>query len=161
MVVCDNIIVTLDAGAGADTYLWSTGAVTQTINVDTSGIGQGIKTVSVVTTLDGCQSRDTIILTFINCTGIEDDLINSSLRAEVFPNPNDGAFTISVHGIKGLKFQITLSDISGKVIHEDVIIANQSITNKEFNLKLPVGVYLLKLENESTLVRKTIVIKSQ
>lgn len=32
-LVCDGDIITLDAGAGFDSYVWSTGATTQTINV--------------------------------------------------------------------------------------------------------------------------------
>jgi len=51
---------TLDAGAGYSTYLWSTGASTQTINVSSSG--------TYWVTVDngsGCTGSDTITLSFI------------------------------------------------------------------------------------------------
>lgn len=35
--ICDGNTVTLDAGAGANTYLWNTGATTQTIDITTAG----------------------------------------------------------------------------------------------------------------------------
>ncbi len=49
--------ITLDAGPGASNYLWSTGATTQSIFVNTSG------TYWVRKTQNGCQKRDTAHIT--------------------------------------------------------------------------------------------------
>lgn len=53
---CSNTNVTLDAGAGFSSYLWSTGSTNQTINVNQ----QGIYTVSVSGGPSGCAGTDTI-----------------------------------------------------------------------------------------------------
>ncbi len=52
---CEGSVITLDAGAGYTTYAWSTGELTQTIDVDASGT----YTVTVVDA-NGCTSSDDI-----------------------------------------------------------------------------------------------------
>ncbi|MCU7616801.1 T9SS type B sorting domain-containing protein [Chryseobacterium sp. PBS4-4] len=56
---CRGKIVTLDAGAGFVSYLWSTGATTQTITVSTPGT-YWVK----VTNSFGCENTDSIQLTY-------------------------------------------------------------------------------------------------
>ncbi|MFQ3579877.1 MAG: T9SS type A sorting domain-containing protein, partial [Bacteroidales bacterium] len=57
--VCAKTVKTLDAGAGF-TYTWSTGAKTQTIQVDTTG------TYSVsITDANGCKNSDDITFTYL------------------------------------------------------------------------------------------------
>lgn len=56
--VCAGTPVLLDAGNAGATYLWSTGATTQTISTSTAG------TYSVtVTNASGCIARDTVVVT--------------------------------------------------------------------------------------------------
>lgn len=62
--LCDGTILTLDAGnPNADAYLWSTGATSQQIQVNTTGTY-----IAEVTNTDGgalqCKDSDTIIVTF-------------------------------------------------------------------------------------------------
>jgi gliding motility-associated-like protein len=57
--LCSNQIVLPDAGI-ADSYMWSTGATTQTINVATSG------TYWVKTSNGNCFTSDTINISFFN-----------------------------------------------------------------------------------------------
>lgn len=56
--VCDGTPVVLDAGNAGSTYLWSTGATTQTIT--TTAAGQYVVT---VTNTSGCSSKDTLVVT--------------------------------------------------------------------------------------------------
>jgi gliding motility-associated-like protein len=53
-VVCVNDSLLLDAGAGKDSYEWSTGETTQSIYVNEPGIYW------VLTVKDGCESTDTV-----------------------------------------------------------------------------------------------------
>ncbi|PWT99543.1 MAG: hypothetical protein C5B52_10480 [Bacteroidetes bacterium] len=55
--ICSGSSVTLDAGNPGATYLWSTGATTQTISVNTAG------TYSVTVTKGGCSASDAIDIT--------------------------------------------------------------------------------------------------
>jgi hypothetical protein len=56
--ICTGTITTLDAGNVGATYLWNTGATTQTIDVSTAGVY-----IVMVTNAAGCDSRDTIEVT--------------------------------------------------------------------------------------------------
>ncbi|MDX1408799.1 MAG: hypothetical protein R3330_11715, partial [Saprospiraceae bacterium] len=53
---CPQLSITLDAGAGFDGYMWSTGATGQTITVDTPGI------YGVTVTLAGCVGEDSKVV---------------------------------------------------------------------------------------------------
>ncbi len=54
--ICDGSVLTLDAGQ-ASTYLWSTGATTQTIQVSSTGIYS-----VVITNAAGCDATDAIVV---------------------------------------------------------------------------------------------------
>jgi hypothetical protein len=55
----------LDAGAGYDSYLWSNDSTTQTILVDSTGIGLGYTTYFVTVTDNECQAVDSITVTYV------------------------------------------------------------------------------------------------
>ncbi len=60
ITICEGAATVLNAGNTGSTYLWSTGATTQTISISTSG------TYSVtVTNSSGCSSTDQIVVTTI------------------------------------------------------------------------------------------------
>ena len=71
LVVCIYNTATLDAGE-FESYLWSTGETTRTIEVDSTGIGMAsAEFIVTVTNESGCMESDSIIVTFDPCTGIE------------------------------------------------------------------------------------------
>lgn len=57
--LCDSGIVTLDAGAGFAAYLWSDGSFAQTLDVNQTGL-YGV----TVTNINGCETSDSILITF-------------------------------------------------------------------------------------------------
>ncbi|MCB9230265.1 MAG: right-handed parallel beta-helix repeat-containing protein [Bacteroidia bacterium] len=58
-VVCNGQSVTMNAGNPGHTYLWSTGATTQSISVNTPGI----YIVEVTNPTSGCKGYDTLVVT--------------------------------------------------------------------------------------------------
>ncbi len=145
---CGHLSVTLDAGDGFASYLWSDGATEQVHAIDSMLYGLGTATVWVdVTDIGGMVRRDSVQVTFLDCTSIFE--FTSGMRVSVFPNPNHGAFTIRTEELKS-SLQITVSDMTGKVIRKQELKA-ESGSAKEVSIDLtgyPRGQYILRLASE-------------
>jgi PKD repeat protein len=102
---CDEM-GTLDAGAGMDSYLWSTSETTQTIDVAVNG------DYWVVVTLNGCEDSDTINFTSIDCSGV---LEFNGQKVMVYPNPT--ADFVIIENIP-LDAKLSLFDLNGNFIKE-------------------------------------------
>ena len=153
--VCGNAIVSLDAGSGANTYLWSTGAQTQTINVDSSGVGYGNKIITVITTKDSCASYDTVSITFIDCTGIED--LGQQQYIRVFPNPGKGDFSIELpigitHGT------VELRDFSGRLVYKEDFHSTSKSGLINLKTGLLAGVYILSVNIQNRTYNEKVII---
>ena len=154
--VCGNAIVSLDAGSGANTYLWSTGAQTQTINVDSSGVGYGNKIITVITTKDSCASYDTVSITFIDCTGIED--LGQQQYIRVFPNPGKGDFSIELpigitHGT------VELRDFSGRLVYKEDFHSTSKSGLINLKTGLLAGVYILSINIHNHIYKEKLIIQ--
>jgi hypothetical protein len=161
MTVCANWTVTLDAGnpAAGTTYLWSTGETTQTIVVDTTGVGYSSKTVWVeVTSNESCSETDEISIQFDDCTGIQE--VSDSWSVEVFPNPSNGIFNIELRTNYEKPVQMRIFNAIGIEVYakNDMLVnqANSTTVNLE---KYSEAVYYLNLSGENINIIKKIVIQ--
>jgi len=159
MTVCANWTVTLDAGNTGSTYLWSTGETTQTIVVDTTGIGIGVGTFSVeVTSPETCSNTDEISIQFDDCTGIQEVTDNWSVDA--FPNPSSGMFNIEIRSNYEKPVRMSIFNAIGiKVYNQDNILINQMNTISVDLENYTEGVYYLNLNGEGINIIKKIVIQ--
>jgi hypothetical protein len=158
-VLCYYHEIVLDAGNPGSTYLWSTGEDSQAITVDSTGMVAGLKTVSVdVTSADGCMSSDTIYVSFIECLSIDENAISEELQ--VYPNPGDGRFAITLDSDKAIKGTLILTSTSGKVVYQkkDILLVPGSHQNVNLQM-LPDGVYTLHFISENKLYQKRLIIK--
>ncbi|MBC8342439.1 MAG: T9SS type A sorting domain-containing protein [Bacteroidetes bacterium] len=144
--LCHTQQLTLDAGAGMDSYLWSTGDTTQTIVVDSTGFG-GIgnsKDFSVTVTQQSCTNTDTITIALINCTGIPENL--KSFGINIYPNPSTGKINFDIPA--GLnKLEITIYNTVGQKVYAEQI-TSQTKTLKTIDLsEVPKGIYFVGLKS--------------
>lgn len=139
--------ITLDAGAGNDSYAWSTGNTNRKITVDSAGIGFNTRNFSVLVTKEGCTGGDTIRITFIKSQSIEYQLHDFSLK--IFPNPASTLLNIMIEGFDN-RTVILLNNMQGNGIYRSVIEHSQGKVMKQIDVSgLPAGIYLLKIYNES------------
>ena len=111
-MVCAQTVVTLNAGTGFTSVQWSTGATSNSISVDSSGVGFGSKTITVnVTNTAGCVGRDTVVVTFDNCSGIANSH-EPAFGVYFYPNPFNGNF----HILTERPLDYFIYDISGRLV---------------------------------------------
>jgi subtilisin family serine protease len=157
---CIGNYVSLDAGNEGAAYLWSTGETTQTINVDTTGMDEtNTRTITVmVTDINGCSSEDEIMVSFLDCSGISENNVLTAM--EIFPNPNNGMFTIQLNAIESQEAQIELINLRGEVVFKDQLqLIKGSNTKKIQANHLSDQLYYLRIVSEKGIATKKVVIK--
>jgi hypothetical protein len=124
--LCGGSQVTLDAGSGFSTYLWSDGSSGQTLNVNAGG------TYSVTVTLGGtCVGTDDIVITtepFVSlgpdvtgCTGTDVTLDPGSGYITYLWSNGLTSQTINVNA--GGVYTITVTDINGCLNSDEILVA--------------------------------------
>jgi gingipain R len=141
-IIAEEGEIFLDATiAGNNTYTWNPGGVTgPSIMIDSTNSIKGLKKIGVtVTSEKGCSATKEIQLHFNNS--------NFSDSYSIYPNPNNGVFTLEP--VKGFAMldQMTLFDGEGKVVWRNQ--GNLSIIgNLEISVgSIPSGTYYLVTEN--------------
>jgi len=143
---CASDTYVADAGPGFSNYEWNTGDNSQSIYIDSLGIGLNNPTNFSVTVTDvnGCTASDNITITFDVCSKV--NTIVSADELSVYPNPSNGI--INIQNIKESNFSLINS--FGQTVYTGIS------SDKSFNISnLPNGIYFLKIEG-ITKVRKII-----
>jgi len=155
--ICKNKTITLDAGTGETSYQWSNGKSTETIVVDsTFANASGIATVwAEAINSNGCVSlKDTIVIHFVSCTGINE--YNNNASIEMYPNPSTGMTSIAVNGLSN-NAELTIYTLEGQLILSKNV-TNNSITTLDLT-NLSKGIYLVKLYNQETNIMSKLIIQ--
>jgi hypothetical protein len=146
IIACADASVFLTPGTFTG-YTWSTGAHSPSINVDTLTRGMGTFQFTVtVSNSNNCINRDTILITFDNCSGIQ-SVENDQVL--VYPNPSSEQFTL----LTDKKLDIELYDIKGQLIKSARV--NEGSFN--FGEEFPAGSYLLSLQRGQERVYKLLI----
>ncbi|MBV6439443.1 MAG: hypothetical protein EPGJADBJ_01083 [Saprospiraceae bacterium] len=127
-------VAVLNATGPGLTYLWSTGANTPTITVNSMG------TYSVtVTNGSGCTATDAVVVTIIVSTA---DL-DSKYKLTVSPNPTQGTLNIRCEG--SITTQVQIFDNLGRLVLEDNSFVPDGASRTLLLDKLPSGTFHLKI----------------
>jgi hypothetical protein len=157
--ICADKFIILDPKVtDGVSYLWHpSGATTPTLHVDSAGYGLGQKSFSVdVTNSNNCTGTGTIKITFKDCTGIG-SLKDITFR--MYPNPNNGQFTIELNSAGKEMLNIDIINISGATVYSMKDVEVSGFVSQKMNLgNLGDGTYLVRLSigNESTLTKLVI-----
>jgi hypothetical protein len=147
--VAASATVSLNAGAGYTSYLWSTGANSQIISVDSSGTGLGTKTVwARVTDNLGCKGADTIRISFVNNPGIME--LNKPGITSIYPNPTTGQLTLQHSGDQPKNLKVSVYTPDGRCIREELLHSSPSGVFLLDLSDLPDALYLVRVFNDDS-----------
>ncbi len=134
-IVSNTSAFTLNAGTGINTYLWSTGDVSPSISITSSG------TYCVtVTSAENCSNSDCILVDITTQVG-ESPIENS---VSVFPNPTIGKCTVSLPS-SSTSVNFELIDMRGAVVNR----FEGSQTTEIDMTSFPKGIYWLKIKADT------------
>jgi hypothetical protein len=143
--------ITLDAGSGGATYLWSDGSTNQTLLVTTTGT----YTVTVTNAM-GCSASDNILVTIL--VGINDFGVNSSFV--VAPNPAKDFIQITLNNFTAADYQLTLLNNLGQTVLADNVSVNTSQMQHTMQLAgLQRGVYYVQVKSSAGIARHRILLQ--
>ncbi len=76
---------------------------------------------------------------------------------QLYPNPNNGKFLINTARVNSKKIEITVTDIFGKKIIDNVYDSESNEFKKEFDIsELPAGVYFVCVQKGNEIINKKI-----
>ncbi len=106
----------------------------------------------------GCTDSAQRTITVTNCTGVEEGLV--AVSAQVFPNPNNGDFTLSIDLNTTQNVSLTMSNALGQVIYQ----SEQKLAegNSKLNLSIKdqqAGIYFMQVKTDKGLTVKRIILE--
>jgi hypothetical protein len=147
--------------SGADAYLWTPGNfTTPDIIADLSTVGTPgsywfrVKASNSV----NCDARDSVLIHFKDCLGIED--LGPAFTSEIYPIPNKGIFTLTIRTKTEEKIGIRLLNSLNIPVYEEMnwIVYGKVLRTFDFT-DLPSGVYFLELQRKEGKILNKILIQ--
>ena len=157
-VICQNAGTVLSVNPGFQTYNWSTGDTTSSISVTGASIGAGNSMTFTITVTDnnGCEASDSVLVTVIDCSGIEMQAVQSGIR--IVPNPSTGEFILEVRGIEG-EAVLSIYSMTGETIYEKTL---HLLSESQIRMNTGItesGIYLLRLITEKRVYTEMLIMK--
>lgn len=158
-IVCQNGTFTLNAENPGSTYLWSTGATTQIIEINPADFPPGNQTFSVeVTNENMCSKSDSRIVEIRDCSAIDE--LGENKVLEIYPNPSKGKFTLAYYSESLQSGKIRIIDVRGNIVLEQTFTSNQSEFSTNIDLAgQPEGIYLVEINDGKQQVSKKLLIR--
>jgi hypothetical protein len=131
-VICAGESANLTA-TGATSYTWNTTATTSVIAVSPS-----VTTTYTVIGMTGvCSNSLTITQNVNTCVGVQ-NLTNNDLNIIIYPNPNNGVFTIELNTTT----QVIITNVLGDVLSNSTLTAGKQTLDIQNKAN---GIYFVKL----------------
>jgi hypothetical protein len=157
--ICEQDSVVLNA-TGGNSYEWqpATGLSCDDCQSPTASPANTTEYTLIASNQEGCKDKDAVLVEVEDCNS---GLANQASQEgfQVYPNPNDGTFTISIAEQAARTVGLRLQTLKGRTLHRFTLIPDQSTFEKEINLSnISSGIYNLQLITEHKVLNKKITI---
>ncbi len=133
------------------------GQGTNAITLNWLSEGQGSVKIVATNQFQCSDSAQLNLNIFTNRTGIEN--IKNLSEVEIFPNPNNGQFTIQINSITKSEAIFSICNLIGQEVWTEKLLTVTGKQKIDIDSKLNTGIYLLKIKSDNEQVIKTLVIK--
>jgi hypothetical protein len=124
-------------------------------NPSGAGVGQTVVTYTYVDPL-GCSGTATLTITVSACTGIQEAAFVNHVN--VYPNPNDGVFTIETSIEQNTSLNIVMTNMLGEVVKTIDNTDFQGEYKKQVDIsEMPAGIYFVMVKAGTEMQVKRIV----
>jgi hypothetical protein len=89
--------------------------------------------------------------------GVEEETLNNTFQ--VYPNPNNGSFSLKMTNLKGKNAQISVLDLNGRLLYQQNVLLNNTSLESSVELNIANGMYLLLLQTEENSYQRKLVIE--
>ncbi|MEM6964665.1 MAG: PKD domain-containing protein, partial [Bacteroidota bacterium] len=139
------------------TYLWEFGDGETSDEEEPTHMYDGSGTYTVTLTVTNDCGTATFENTIVLTTSIAE--VTFLDEFSLFPNPNNGQFTIVLKGQPKDELRLNLINVIGQYIHREIVDFSSGQMVKQMNFNLPVGTYIVELQSESEVIYKKVVIE--
>lgn len=153
--VVNNVVTFTDGSSNGTSWFWDFGD-SQTSNVQNPGSHTYTNTGTYVMTqiVSNGACSDTVVYQVI-ITTLSAEGLKSQADLEIYPNPNNGLFTIRIGDEGGMAVKLVLVDMGGKEVVNRMLEDNA--THSIDITGLPKGSYVLRLSNKQGSTERKIV----
>jgi hypothetical protein len=135
-------IITLTGSPAGGTFS-GPGVAGNTFNPATAGAGTFVITYDYTDT-NGCSGADSSTIVISPCVGVNDPLVAAGMN--VFPNPNNGYFMLTIANANYSEVTIELLSVDGKIVYSDKVSDVKGNYTKELDLATEGnGIYFLRI----------------
>lgn len=110
---------------------------------------------SVKVTIDGCSSEMSDPLEIIN-TGVEE--AENQVGVNVYPNPNNGTFSISIIQQSDMVKSLIVKDVLGQTVYTESLLGQSNNTTQSITIPTGAGVYSIVIQTTKGDIVKKIVV---
>ena len=150
VTICSSDSIVLLATGGIS-YLWNTGATTDSIKVSPSATTSYSVTATAANT---CTATDSVVVTVDICTDVSN--LSEVSTVEIYPNPNNGLFILLLKSQTAEQVEIVCLNLLGAKVYDKQFGLLDKQLKTELNLSsVAKGLYLVRITaNGKSVYRK-------
>lgn len=103
---------------------------------------------------------DTLAITVDYMVGLDNS--DNKISSSIYPNPNNGVFTVNLQSVKDQNFTIKVLNILGQTVYKRTFVHLSGIYSDPIQLtSVSNGIFFLQIESESTIYKQKIIIQGK